>query len=491
MKASFCKYILAAALTASAGTMMAQDLNSGYFIEDYKYRHDMNPAFGNDQGYAAIPVLGNLNANLQGSLGVGDLFYANPDYGRVAGAKKTASFLHPSISADQVLSNLSKDGNSLILSMDVPIVSVGFKAFNGYNTIELRERTYMGISLPYEFFQFAKDLRNQSYSFDGMDVTTNDYVELGFGHSRQIFDNLRVGAKVKILLGGAYGKVSFDGVHANLQGDQWVIDGKARAELSMKGATFKEESKEYKSKPGTYKQVNDFNVDGAGIGGFGLGLDLGAAYKFKDCSVDWLNGMQVSLALTDLGYIKWSNTMVAESSGTPFVFDGFNNFDVKEGDGKTSFSDKSDEVGDRLVDFAHLENKGDEGGKSHGIGTTMRLGIEYPLPVYDKLTFGLLGTHRFQGDYSWSEARLSANCAPLGWLNGGLNVAFTSFCTTMGWVLNVHPKGFNIFFGMDHMVGKRGASMVPLDSNVSFNFGMNITWGGSKKSSKTLNTLTF
>jgi hypothetical protein len=57
-----------------------------------------------------------------------------------------------------------------------------------------------------------------------------------------------------------------------------------------------------------------------------------------------------------------------------------------------------------------------------------------------------------------------------------MNVAFTSYCTTMGWVLNVHPKGFNVFMGMDHMIGKTGASGVPLDSNVSFNFGMNVTF---------------
>ena len=45
---------------------------------------------------------------------------------------------------------------------------------------------------------------------------------------------------------------------------------------------------------------------------------------------------------------------------------------------------------------------------------------------------------------------------------------------------------------MDHMVGKTGASSIPLDSNVSFNLGMNIAFGSKKKDSKgDLNTLTF
>ena len=40
---------------------MAQGLNSAYFTNDYKYRHDLNPAFGNDQNYVSFPGIGNIN----------------------------------------------------------------------------------------------------------------------------------------------------------------------------------------------------------------------------------------------------------------------------------------------------------------------------------------------------------------------------------------------------------------------------------------------
>ena len=420
MKTSFRKYILAAALTATVGTMMAQDLNSAYFTDDFKYRHDMNAAYGNDQGYVAIPILGNFGMRLQGSLGVGDVLFKNPYYGnpKYPNAKKTATFLHPGISADEALKGISKDGNDLILDMDLPIVSVGFKGFGGYNTIELKERTHVGLSVPYSFFDFAKNMANKEYSFDDLGARGWTYAELGFGHSRQIMDNLRVGAKVKLLFGGAYADFSMDGVKANMVGNKWILSGKARGELNMKGGKFKTEEKEYKGKEGTYSQVNGIDTDGAGLSGFGLGLEYN---------------------------------------------DG-------------SFENGGDKIQDDLADFAHLEAKDDEAGKSKALAATVRLGVEYPLPVYDKITFGLLGTHRFDGIYSWSEGRLSANYTPLKWLDGGMNVAFTSYCTTMGWVLNVHPKGFNVFMGMDHMIGKTGASGVPLDSNVSFNFGMNVTF---------------
>ncbi len=488
---TYKRYILAIALMAQAGTLMAQEMNSAYFTDDYKYRHVMNPALGNDQGYAAVPILGNMNMRLQGNLGVGDFFFKNPDYGVKAGAKKTTTFMHPGISLDEALKGFDEGSNMIIMDLDMPIASVGFQAFDGYNTVELKERTHVAVSMPYDFFKFAKDIKNDSYSFDDLGAQGWSYLELGFGHSRQIFDNLRVGAKVKVLLGIAHADFSMKGVSANLTGDHWTIDGQAKAELNMKGATFKEKEEEYKATPGTYKRVDGVDIDGTGIGGFGLGLDLGGVYEFKDCSVEWLDGLQVSLALTDLGFISWSDGIEAASSGKTFVFDGFNNFDLKNGDGNVTFGDKADDYSDKMKDFANLESKGSNGGSTQGLAATMRFGLEYPLPVYDKISFGSLFSHRFDGDYSWTEERISANYKPLDWVDGGINVAFTSFCTTMGWVVNFHPVGMNVFFGMDHMIGKTGASMIPLDSNVSFNFGLNVAWGGKKKSSKALEVLSF
>ena len=66
------KHVLVASLLMVGGTAMAQTLNSAYFTEDYKFRHDMNPAFENKQNYISIPALGNINVNLQGNFGCGD-----------------------------------------------------------------------------------------------------------------------------------------------------------------------------------------------------------------------------------------------------------------------------------------------------------------------------------------------------------------------------------------------------------------------------------
>lgn len=102
------KHVLAASLLMMSGTAMAQTLNSAYFTDDYKFRHDMNPAFENKQNYITIPALGNINVNLQGNFGYQDIVLNNPMYGQEAGAKKMTSFMNPYISADEALKGFSK-----------------------------------------------------------------------------------------------------------------------------------------------------------------------------------------------------------------------------------------------------------------------------------------------------------------------------------------------------------------------------------------------
>ena len=83
---------------------------------------------------------------------------------------------------------------------------------------------------------------------------------------------------------------------------------------------------------------------------------------------------------------------------------------------------------------------------------------------------------RFNGDYSWTEGRLSANWEPLKWIDGGVNFAVNSFSASMGWVLNIHPKGYNLFIGMDRLLGAMSKDGVPKGSNYSVAMGMNFTW---------------
>ena len=84
----------------------------------------------------------------------------------------------------------------------------------------------------------------------------------------------------------------------------------------------------------------------------------------------------------------------------------------------------------------------------------MNIGAEYVLPYYKNLKFGLLSSTHFNKPFTWSEARLSANVAPVRWFEASVNYAISSFGSSLGWVLNFHPNGFNFFIGTDHMITK-------------------------------------
>lgn len=449
----------------------AQTLNSAYFTDGYMYRHTMNPAYGNEQNYVAIPAIGNIIISLKGNFGYQDVVFDNPMYG-ISSTKRLTTFMNPYISNSDALDGFSSGNNRIVGDVGVTILSAGFKAFGGYNTVELNSRTMFGISLPYELLEFAKNTGNSSYDIGDISAKALSFVELGFGHSRQINDRLRVGAKFKLLFGLGRADLKMTDVKADLTStEQWTLTGQAEANVSLKGFEYKTSEETYEAEENvgrTYEQVDDFDMDGFGLGGFGISFDFGGEYKIND---DWT----VSASLLDVGFIRWNSNYVARSSGEPFVFDGFRDVSVTSDRGE-AFDDKADSYGDQFSDFAHLEDQGDEGGRTTGIGATLNLAVKYNLPVYRPVSFGFLSSTRISGPYSWSEGRFSANYEPLKWLDGGINVSFNSFTTSFGWLVNFHPKGFNFFIGMDHLLGKQSKEGIPLSSNASLSLGMNITW---------------
>ena len=464
------KYMALGLLSMCSLHAMAQQLNSAYFTNDYKFRHTMNPAYGNEQNYVSMPGFGNVNVSTMGNFGYEDVIFDNPMFPSTSKDRLT-TFMNPYISTADALKGFNSGDNKILGDVSITVLSAGFKGFGGYNTIELNARTSFGMSMPYELFEFAKNTGNRTYNIGNISANGQAFAELAFGHSRQINEKLRVGAKVKLLFGAGRGDVNIDNVKADLAADdKWTVSGHAKSEVSVKGFTYKTEEKEYKEEGrGTYQYVNDVDVDGAGLGGFGLAFDLGGVYKIN-------NDFTVSAALLDLGFIKWSNNMVAVNGGEEFVFNGFHDVAVNEDRGGSTLSMQGDKYSDQLADFANLQDKGDEGGRTTGIGATLNLGCEYTLPVYRKITFGVLSSTRFRGDYSWTEAHVSANWTPLKWIDGGVNMAFGSYRNSFGWVLNFHPKGYNFYVGMDHTLGKVSKEFIPLNSNAAVSVGMSVAW---------------
>ena len=75
MKQTIKTIIIAVTMALPFIPATAQHTYSGYFTDGYLYRHQMNPAFSNNKGYFAFPILGNMNMDFKGGLGLGDVIY--------------------------------------------------------------------------------------------------------------------------------------------------------------------------------------------------------------------------------------------------------------------------------------------------------------------------------------------------------------------------------------------------------------------------------
>lgn len=68
--------MLAGALVAGALMGSAQDANrSGYFLDGYTFRHNINPAFAPERNYISIPVIGNFGVSAMSNIGVNTFLY--------------------------------------------------------------------------------------------------------------------------------------------------------------------------------------------------------------------------------------------------------------------------------------------------------------------------------------------------------------------------------------------------------------------------------
>ena len=464
---NIAKYMMGAAMMCAATGVSAQALNSGYFLDGYLFKHQLNPALESDKSYFSIPVLGNMNFGTMGNVGLANFIYPT------AGNKLT-TFMNSSVSADEFLGGL-RNINKMSMNLNTSIISMGFRGWGGFNTLDIGLRSSSSIYVPKDFFEFMKVGQsgpNTVYDLGSMGISTSNYVEIALGHSRQIFDNLRVGAKFKVLLGGLYANMNLSNTKITLSEEKWEVMANGEMNIAMAGLnvpTKEETGAEYTGNEGTLVDFDNIEMDSPGLGGFGLALDLGATYQVMD-------NLTVSAAIRDLGFMSWNNNIYASTNNEAWRFEGFKDLSI-DGDSENSLDNQLDQLTDDFESYTNLHRISAGGKLSKALAATLVIGAEYEMPFYNKLSAGFLSTTKINGPYSWSEGRFSANVSPLSWFEAGINYGITSYGSTMGWIVNFHPKVLSLFVGMDYIVGKVGKQYIPLNNlNMNLSMGLSVTF---------------
>ncbi|MDE6511449.1 MAG: hypothetical protein K2L00_05100, partial [Muribaculaceae bacterium] len=268
------KLITLSVAAASFMGVSAQEASTGYFMENYNMKWQMNPAFGNRNNYVGLPGLGNINVGTNGNFGLKDIVY--PLNG------KTVLFTNPGISTEEVLGNL-KNVNRFSGGAHYSILQGGFKAFGGYNNIAINGREQSDLAIPKSIFSLLKEgVGNQIYDIKDLHAKAAVYAEIVLNHSREIkqVPGLRAGASLKFLLPFGFAEADFNNLSLELGENNWKAQSDARLRLGMKGMRYETKVND---------RTGEHYVSGVesedykfGVNGFGFGIDVGASYWWND-----------------------------------------------------------------------------------------------------------------------------------------------------------------------------------------------------------------
>lgn len=430
----------------------AQNLASGYFDSNYMYRFQSNPALAGNGTFVSVPGAGNVSAGLQGNIGLSHLLY-NVD-------GKTTTFLNPGVSADQVLGSMPDKGK-FCLNSRATILAIGAKSGTSYTTFSVSARANASVGVPIDLFRMAKQgIENTTYDLSQLGASGTAWAEVSVGHSAAVNSNLRIGANFKFLVGLAHVATDIRTANIHLRDNEYVAEVDAEVNTCLDGFSY-ETSYDEKNRT-TY--VSGGKIDKVSRpGGYGAAVDLGASYKF--------NGLELSASVTDLGFINWTNHVVASTNGLKSVNTSEYTFSVDNDDEVTRFTDK-------LATLGQLSNMGNRGRMRQMLNATMNLAANYAMPFYERLSIGLLYTEYFDRRFGSDELRLIATLRPGKCFSVSGSAATGTYGTRFGGLVTLGLPGLKVFVGSDcipHRLAKAPLSL-PLNSNASINAGVNFAF---------------
>lgn len=455
-------YMIFAVLTLSISANAQQNLRTAYFLDGYTYSYKFNPAFQGERGFLAIPIIGRTGVGLESDMALSSFLYPTPD-------GNLATFMHPSVSSDDFLGTL-KDYNKMNVNLDIPVFAMGFYTGNFYHTIDLSTRIDGGFGIPKSLFGFMKEGSSKgvnSWNISSLGARADARMELAYGISRRLFDFINVGARFKMLVGFLHADLMMNDLNLKMAADEWSVAANGR--LKVNGIVGIEDITDLSTitYPTSFEELENIETSS------GCAIDLGV-------SVDFLEYFTASASILDLGFIKWSKGFTASTptDAEPWVFSGFENVQLK---GVESFMDEQlDAIAEDLQQLFNITQYNESEAPVTNIGATAHIALEARMPFYERLSFGVLGTHRFNGPYSWTEGRFSANVAPLRSLSASCSYAISDFGSSLGAALNLHAGGLTLFAGLDSVLPFFNITpqYVPVENwNTNLTLGLNLTLG--------------
>lgn len=448
-------------------------------------RHMINPAFQPvSRVYVGISPLSYTGFNLTNNLAMSDLIYKKDG--------KTITGLYPGES-EALRKKMGNAINSKIdLQMDLLNVGVRIKD-NGYLYISLNERVNALGAISSDIVDMLTaggSKEGQTLDLNYTQMQTTVYTELMGGYSHRINDQWTVGGKLHFLYANAYAGLKTDQFTINTTMQQ--MEANVKGNLYLAGG-FIPEVTGGQSVKDIVNAISDNVKNGnwqafVKAAGYGGAIDLGATYKP-------IKNLQISLAVTDLGFICWNGSKRGISGnkkyeGTTYTFDQIKQFDAQQVvDTITSFfNDLYESV---------IRTDGDSE-KGFTTMTNVKLNAGVDANFWDnRVGVGVFSRTSFYGGRVYEEVTLGAAFRPVNWFNLAASYSFINGnWNSVGVGLNLMPyDGLSLTLTTDYIpftyahtadMGIKGTDIpAPYKvKSVNFAFGLNIVVGSNNNKKK-------
>lgn len=360
-------------------------------------------------------------------------------------------------------------------------VSFGLAIKGFYGSFNISSRTSASFDYPRSIIDLKKGnydpVTNMPRTINLNDMYANgfSYVEVGFGLAKVLNERLSVGARMKVLNGIAAVKTSFFKANIVTSDDfqRSTINVNAGMYVSAPRLVFDYDS-EGKIDNVRFGDSKDNSSNGYRFGSnLGLGLDLGATYKFDDKFTFYGS-------VNDLGFIRWNRNGYRLLSKGAYEFNGADI--TPDADGNVDFDKAMEAIADTLK--TKFKPTDDDAKFTTTLNTKINLGATYK--ALDWLTCGALLRGGFYGTYFDPSLTLSFSSSPYKWLSGTLtysiyNRSYSNF--GVGVVLGTKPVQF--YLAADNIVfrtarfrsGSSSFTMPAYSRSMSILFGVNILLG--------------
>ena len=180
---------------------------------------------------------------------------------------------------------------------DVNLLGIRFKAKKWFWNASIRARNNQKFMVDKDLLELAwygnGDLLGDDVDLSSMATQATAYTEIGFGGARDFGDKWRFGAKVKLNLGIA--NASNTSTDAVLYFDPTTYEASLNGGYRINTASLPNIDDE-----GGFDGLDPVDYLKPNFKNMGLGIDLGAQYKFND-------KLSFSASLVDVGFINWKD----------------------------------------------------------------------------------------------------------------------------------------------------------------------------------------